>query len=68
MRTKIYILALVIFSSFQLFAQSNHVGTWKMLSAKYLSSSGQTDYFTNAIVKETKIITPTDLLPENKTD
>jgi hypothetical protein len=62
MRKLSVILAFCIFSTIQLFAQNAHVGTWKLLSAKYLSSSGETDYFTNLIVKETKIITPTHFM------
>lgn len=62
MRTIKIIIVLLIFSSSQLIAQNNHVGTWKLLSAKYISSSGETDYFTNNKVKETKIITPTHFI------
>jgi len=62
MRKLKIILVLLIFSSFQLLAQNEHVGTWKLLSAKYSSSSGETDYLTNEKVKETKIITPTHFM------
>ncbi|MDO1448371.1 hypothetical protein Q0590_18995 [Rhodocytophaga aerolata] len=62
MRSIKIIIALLLFSSLQLLAQNDHVGTWKLLSAKYTSSSGETDYFTNAKVKETKIITPTHFM------
>jgi hypothetical protein len=62
MRTFSFFLVLLIFSAFQLPAQNDHVGTWKLLSAKYVSSSGETDYFTTEKVKETKIITPTHFM------
>jgi uncharacterized beta-barrel protein YwiB (DUF1934 family) len=62
MRTKLIMLALALFLSFQILAQNNHMGTWKLLSAKYTSSTGQVDYFNSYNKKETKIITPTHFM------
>lgn len=62
MRTRLIMLALSVFLYFQGFAQNPYVGTWKLLSAKYSSSTGEVDYFNNYNVKETKIITPTHFI------
>jgi hypothetical protein len=62
MKAILFILAIFTFLNFQLFAQNTHIGTWKLLTAKYISSSGETDFFNNYTVKETKIITPTHFM------
>ncbi|QHT71128.1 hypothetical protein GXP67_32985 [Rhodocytophaga rosea] len=62
MRTPSIILVLLFFLSFRLIAQNNPVGTWKLLSAKYSSSTGEVDYFNSYNKKETKIITPTHFM------
>lgn len=62
MRTSFILLAITTFLSFQVIAQNHQIGTWKLLSAKYASSTGEVDYFNNYNVKETKIITPTHFM------